>query len=297
MFGSCTRRSGELIGARSLLVMASDTDPERDEPSGVRRVKMTVAYRGADFHGFAANPGVRTVMGELIEAISKIVRAPVALTGAGRTDAGVHAWGQVISGDLPAAADLQGLTHRVNKLCAPAIAVRSAEWADPEFDARFSATSRLYRYHVWNDRAPNPLLADLVWHVARPLDLAAMQAALPPLLGEHDFSSFCRRPKPGPGEPEPSMVRIVHEASWRRLDDAPLVRFEIRGSAFCHQMVRSLVGTMVDIGLGRLQSAAMPAILEACDREAAGAVAPPTGLVLWEVGYGGRRWDAARLIS
>jgi tRNA pseudouridine38-40 synthase len=119
-----------------------------------------------------------------------------------------------------------------------------------------------------------------------------MQAALPPLRGEHDFSSFCRRPRTGAGDPEPSMVRIVHEASWTRLDDVPLLRFEIRGSAFCHQMVRSLVGTTVDVGLGRVAPDAMAAILDARDREAAGAVAPPTGLVLWDVGYEGRRWDA-----
>jgi tRNA pseudouridine38-40 synthase len=230
-------------------------------------------------------------MGELHDAISTIVRTPVELTGAGRTDAGVHAWGQVVSGDLPAATDLDGLARRVNKLCAPDIAVRTAEWAHDDFDARFSATWRRYRYHVWNDAAPNPLLAGMCWHVGRALDLDSMVAALPALHGEHDFSSFCRRPKVDDGAPEPSLVRILHELAWQRLDESPMLRFEVRGSAFCHQMVRSIVGTTVDVGLGRVEPDAIPGIVAARDRAAAGQVAPPDGLVLWEVGYDGHRWD------
>ena len=218
---------------------------------------------------------------------------PIVLTGAGRTDAGVHAWGQVVSGDLPESTDLADLQRRVNKLCAPDIAVRSIEWADPDFDARFSATSRRYRYHVWNDPTPNPLLADISWHVHRPLDLDAMKAAAEPIIGEHDFGSFCRKPKMPEGMDPASLVRILHEAIWTRVDDSPMLRFEIAGSAFCHQMVRSLVGTMVDIGLGRIHHTEMGTILEARDREAAGGVAPPAGLILWEVGYAGERWDAA----
>ncbi|NNE11974.1 MAG: tRNA pseudouridine(38-40) synthase TruA [Ilumatobacter sp.] len=258
----------------------------------LRRARLVVAYRGTPFRGFAPNHGVRTVMGDLDRAIRKVVRQPVELTGAGRTDAGVHAWGQVISGDLPAETDLDDLARRVNKMCAPDVAVRSAEWADDDFDARFSATSRRYRYHVWNDPAPNPLLADTVWHVPRPLDLDAMQAACEPLLGEHDFSSFCRKPKVPDGMEPASMVRILHEAEWSRIDDSPMLRFEIAGSAFCHQMVRSIVGTMVDIGIGRIHHSKIAGILEARNRDAAGGVAPPTGLVLWEVGYDGTRWDA-----
>jgi tRNA pseudouridine38-40 synthase len=232
-------------------------------------------------------------MGDFTEAVAKVVRSPVELTGAGRTDAGVHAWGQVISGDLPADTDLDGLVRRLNKLCAPEIAVRAAEWAEPEFDARFSATWRQYRYHVWNDPSPNPLLSDLSWHVGQPLDVAAMQVASPVLLGQHDFSSFCRRQKVREGDPDPSMVRILHDIGWERLDDSPMLRFEVCGSAFCHQMVRSVVGTVVDIGRGRIDGSDLPAIIAARDRSAAGSVAPPAGLVLWAVGYDGLRWDAA----
>lgn len=231
-------------------------------------------------------------MGVLAGEMERILRRPVELTGAGRTDAGVHAWGQVVSGDLPADTDLDGLARRLNKLCAPDLAVRSVGWADPDFDARFSATWRQYRYHVWNDPAPNPLLADTVWHVAPRLDLPAMERATSEVIGEHDFASFCRRPKVDDDQPEPSLVRIVYEASWQRVEGSPLLRFEIRGSAFCHQQVRSTVGTLVDVGLGRIPADAVPSILERRDRAAAGRVAPPDGLVLWAVGYDGRRWDA-----
>lgn len=262
-----------------------------DPPAGVTRFRCVVAYRGSGFRGFAPNHGVRTVMGELHAAIAKVVRADVDLTGAGRTDAGVHAWGQVVSGDLPVDTDLADLQRRVNKMRAPDISIRSIEWAEPGFDARFSATSRRYRYHVWNDPAPNPLLADVTWHVHRPLDVGAMRAATPPLLGEHDFASFCRKPKMPEGMEPASLVRILHEASWSRIDDSPMLRFEIAGSAFCHQMVRSIVGTMVDIGLGRIHPTKMEGILAAQSREAAGGVAPPSGLILWEVGYDGARWD------
>jgi len=268
------------------------TELATDDAQSVRRVRCVVAYRGTDFRGFAPNYGVRTVMRELLTAASKVVRQPVEFSMSGRTDAGVHAWGQVVSGDLPGDTDLDDLRRRVNKMCAPEIAIRSIEWAAADFDARFSATSRRYRYHVWNDPAPNPLLCDLTWHVHRPLDLDAMRAASEPLLGEHDFASFCRKPKMPDGMEPASLVRVLHEATWSRVDDSPMLRFEIAGSAFCHQMVRSIVGTMVDIGIGRIHHSKMAGILEARSRDAAGGVAPPSGLVLWEVGYDGRRWDA-----
>ncbi len=113
-----------------------------------------------------------------------------------------------------------------------------------------------------------------------------MSAACDPLLGEHDFASFCRRPKVEPGQPEPSLVRRVFAAGWTEVVDEPAhLRFEIRANAFCHQMVRSIVGTLVDVGLGKLTPGDLRAVLVARDRGAAGQVAPPTGLTLWEVGY------------
>lgn len=257
----------------------------------MRRARFTVAYDGTAFRGFAPNHAVRTVIGDLSEAIARVVRRSVDLTGAGRTDAGVHAWGQVVSCDLPGETDLDDLARRLNKLCAPAIAIREAAWAEPGFDARFSATWRQYRYHVWNDRAPNPLLAGTCWHVPQPLDLVLMQAAVSPLIGEHDFTSFCRKPKVPEGEPPASMVRILYELRWERLDDTPMLRMDVRASAFCHQMVRSITGTLVDVGLHKLTPADVNGVLHAKDRAVAGQVAPPHGLILWAVGYDGERWD------
>ena len=263
--------------------------------SDTRNVRLVVAYDGTDFRGFAESDGVRTVMGDLRRAIETVVRSEVELTGAGRTDAGVHGWGQVISGQLPATTDLGRLQRSLNGLCGPDISVRSAEWEAPEFSARFSATGRSYRYHVWNAPTPNPLLARTTWHVPYPLDLEAMSAGADSLLGEHDFSSFCRRPKPAPGHDEPSLVRRLDTARWTRADEgwgSALLRFEVTASSFCHQMERSIVGTLVDVGLGRRDAESIAATLAARDRNAAGQVAPPTGLVLWSVDYRGERWDA-----
>ncbi len=261
-----------------------------------RNVRLTVAYDGTDFHGFAESDGVRTVMGDLRRAVETVVRSPVDLTGAGRTDAGVHAWGQVVSGMIPSDTDLARLARSVNAMCAPFVSVRDVQWAAPGFSARFSATARSYRYSVWNDSAPHPLLARESWHVVQPLDVDAMNVASTHLLGEHDFSSFCRRPKPPDGAPEPSLVRRLRVATWvRAVDDGwgtGLLRFEITASSFCHQMVRSIVGTLVDVGLGRREANSMPATLAARDRHASGRVAPPPGLVLFAVDYSGERWDA-----
>jgi tRNA pseudouridine38-40 synthase len=251
-----------------------------------------VAYDGSGFHGFAEQANgsgapTRTVMGVLREALERVCRIELTLTGAGRTDAGVHAWGQVVSGLVPATTDLERLAHKVNRMCAPAVVVRSAEWADPDFDARFSARYRHYRYTVVNHPAPVPALAATAWHVAEPLDLWAMRLACDPLIGEHDFSSFCRRPKVGPDQPAPSLQRRVISAGWSQVesDFGPVLRFEIRANAFCHQMVRSIVGTMVDVGHRRFHAGDIRAMMLQRDRSAAGQVAPPHGLMLWEVGY------------
>lgn len=250
----------------------------------VRRARLLVAYDGSGFHGFAPNEGVATVAGSLTDAISMIARQPVEVVGAGRTDAGVHAWGQVVSCDLSEGIDLDELAHRLNKLLGPAIAVRDIAWAAPDFHARFSATARHYRYHVWNAPHPNPLLTGRAWHVPLPLARWALESACDPLIGEHDFTSFCRQPKAVPAEASASMVRRVLDARWTDVDEHQL-RFEISANAFCHQMVRSIVGTLIDVGLGKLSAGEIRAIMLAKDRHAAGTIAPAQGLVLWSVDY------------
>jgi len=253
------------------------------------RARFTVAYDGAAFHGFAANEGVATVAGTLLATLSRIVGTELELTGAGRTDAGVHGWGQVISLDLPPGTDLENLAHRVNRMCGPQIAVRDPAWVADDFDARFSAQWRHYRYTVLNTPEPHPLLARVAWHVPQPLDLAVLRLAADPLVGEHDFASFCRKPKLPANAPPASLVRRVLSTRWSEVSDdtfgVPLLRFEIRANAFCHQMVRAITGTLVDVGLGRIDAGDITAVLAARDRRAAGQVAPPHGLTLWAVGY------------
>ena len=276
------------------------SDPSRPDPR--RNVSLLVAYDGTDFHGFAESNDVVTVMGVLRATLEQVLQVELDLTAAGRTDAGVHGWGQVVTGRLPAETDLGRLQQSVNRMCAPAIAIRTAEWAEDDFDARFSATSRAYRYDVWNHPHPNPLAARTSWHVAHELDLDAMNAAASDLLGEHDFASFCRRPKVAEGFPEKSLVRILQRAEWHRVapsDDGTgaMLRFEIAASSFCHQMVRSIVGTLVEVGRGRRGADSIATTLKALDRSSAGPVAPPTGLVLWAVDYSGLRWDERRQID
>jgi len=248
------------------------------------RVRMLVAYDGSGFHGFAAQPGQRTVAGVLSEAIQRVTRQPAELTCAGRTDRGVHAWGQVVSVDLPASVDLDSLRRSLVKLCGPAIVVREVGLAAPDFDARFSATGRTYRYTVLNRDVPDPFLAATTWHVPVPLDLELLTLACDPFLGEHDFSAFCRRPKVAPdGEPV-SLVRRVRRAVWTDLGDDRL-RFEIEANAFCHQMVRSIVGTIVAAGHSQVKAGDIRSILRTGDRSAAAPIAPPEGLCLWHVSY------------
>lgn len=239
---------------------------------------MTVAYRGTSFRGFAAQPGIRTVGGALTAALERTLRHTVELTCAGRTDAGVHAWGQVVTFSTREGVDLVALARGLNKALAPAIVVRSACVVPEGFDARRSATGRRYRYTVLNRAVPDPFLADMAWQVAAPLDVRAMRLACDPLHGEHDFASFCRRVEGS------SLVRRVRAADWKAVGD-DLLRFEIEASSFCQQMVRSLVGTMVEIGVGKRRAGDMADVLRARDRQMAGEVAPPHGLCLWEVSY------------
>jgi tRNA pseudouridine38-40 synthase len=258
--------------------------PPAEPPLGDEavRVKLLVAYDGRGFAGFAPNVGVRTVGGTLAAALERVLRHPVELTVAGRTDAGVHATGQVVSFEARAdGLDLAKVQRAVNRMLRPAIVVRSAEVAQQGFDARFSARARRYRYLVLNQPTPDPFLATTAWHVETPLQLPAMRLGCDPLIGEHDFSSFCRRPK---GEGEVSLVRRVLDARWTDRGDG-LLRFDIAANAFCHQMVRSIVGTLVDVGRGRRRAGEVKGILAARDRSAAGEPAPPHGLCLEEVVY------------
>jgi tRNA pseudouridine38-40 synthase len=243
---------------------------------------MQVAYDGRAFHGFAPQPGgIRTVGGLITGALERVLRLPERplITCAGRTDAGVHAWDQWAHVDVPPGVpiDTRALQRRLVKLLAPEIVVRALDIAPDEWDARRSAKQRTYRYAVLTTDTPDPFRAGFVWWRPGDLDQRAMQLASDAILGEHDFSSFCRADKTKPN------TRTVRAAEWSQHDD--VARFEITADAFCQQMVRSLVGTLVDVGAGRVKAGDMLAILHAKDRAVAGAVAPPDGLTLWAVTY------------
>jgi tRNA pseudouridine38-40 synthase len=260
-----------------------------------QRWRLLVAYDGAAFRGFAVQPQVPTVAGALREALGRTARMPEppALTCAGRTDAGVHARGQVVHVDLPPVPfDGVGLARAVNRQLAPSIVVLEATPVPDEFDARRSATGRAYRYLVWNAPAPDPLLYPVAWHVRDPLDLRAMAAAADVLLGTHDFRSFCRR-KPGTSPDEP-ITRRVTRAAWS-LDQSPevhdvgvgrLLRFDMVADAFCHQMVRSVVGSLVEVGRGQGNAATLLERLRSATRHRAADPAPAQGLCLVSVQYG-----------
>ena len=273
----------------------------------MQRWRLLIAYDGAAFRGFAPQPEVPTVAGALRGALERTARLsePPLITCAGRTDAGVHARGQVVHVDLPPIPyDAAGLARAINRQLAPEIVVRQAEQVGEDFDARRSATGRTYRYLVWNATEPDPLLARIAWHVRDPLDLVAMRTASDVLLGSHDFRSFCRR-RPGADAAEP-IVRRVTRAQWS-IDKGPeatdadgvaavdgetparLLRFEITASSFCHQMVRSLTASLVEVGRGREHAAGLLERLRAASRHAMPDPAPAAGLCLVTVDYDGER--------
>jgi tRNA pseudouridine38-40 synthase len=268
--------AGREWSAVTLFDAARAGEAQVDE--GPAKVKLVVAYDGTEFHGFAAQPGPRTVAGVLLGAITKVLRHDVELSCAGRTDAGVHAWGQVVSFPAQPGLDPWRLQNAVNSMLAPEVVVRSCELVAPSFDARHSAQWRHYRYTIVNRAMPDPFRDRYTWWVPDKLDLRALRLAADPFIGEHDFSSFCRKKE------NASNVRRVSLSAWNVEDDGVL-RYEVRANAFCWQMVRSIVGTLVDVGTGRLKPGDILAIIRAGDRDTAGQVAPPRGLSLWEVGY------------
>jgi tRNA pseudouridine38-40 synthase len=247
-----------------------------------RVLRLTVAYDGTDFRGFAAQPGTRTVQGVLREALARVLRVDdLSLSCAGRTDAGVHAWGQVVSCAVAGDTDLDPakVAHAVTRQLAPEVVVRDAALVGAGFDARRSAQWRAYRYTIVNRPAPDPFLARTAWWVPEPLDLTLLRLGADPFLGEHDFATFCRK-----GPAGSTTTRRVLDSTWHDLGDGVL-RYDVTATAFCWQMVRSIVGTLVDVGAGKVRPGDILGLLRARDRNAAGRVGVPQGLCLWEVGY------------
>ncbi len=244
-------------------------------------IRLDLAYDGTRFRGWARQRDQRTVQGELEAALERVLRERPKLSVAGRTDAGVHARGQVASFPIEDVPDLDRLRRAVNAMLCPEIVVRVARIAPSAFDARRSATSRGYRYRIDTNEAPDPFAAAFTWHLSQELSLVRMRSAARSLLGEHDFRSFCRTPPGGA-----STIRTLRRLSVSGRDGH--VEIGAVADSFLHQMVRSLVGTLVAVGSGTIEAGAMEDILSARSRAAAGPVAPPQGLTLERVVYARR---------
>jgi tRNA pseudouridine38-40 synthase len=246
-----------------------------------RVIRLTLAYDGTGFHGWARqrDPSIRTIEGELTAQLERILSQRVKLSVAGRTDAGVHARGQVASFSTAAPVEPDRLGKAVNTVLAPEVVVVRASRAPDGFDARFSASARDYVYRIDEATLPDPFTARFRWHRPGHVALGPMRRAAAALTGEHDFASFCR----SPGRDRSTLRHLDRLAVARHGD---VVSIRAVANAFLHQMVRSLVGTLVAVGAGRLAAEDMPKVLAARDRSAAGPLAPPHGLTLERVSYG-----------
>ncbi|HXG88334.1 MAG TPA: tRNA pseudouridine(38-40) synthase TruA [Vicinamibacterales bacterium] len=243
-----------------------------------RTFKLTLAYDGTDFAGWQLQATDRTVQAVVEDALAPFEGRRVVVTAAGRTDAGVHAHGQVVSFALDAALSVEQLQTALNATLPRDVRVMAAEQAAPAFNARFDAKHKTYRYLIFcNDVVP-PLERRQVWHVPTPLVAGAMQDAARMLIGTYDFAAF----QAAGGDVVTSVREVldsrltVHGDTWV---------YEITGSGFLRHMVRNIIGTLVDIGRGRWPAEEMRAILESRHRSRAAATAPPQGLTLWRVGY------------
>lgn len=252
----------------------------------MRHIRLVVEYDGAELCGWQRQANGPTVQGHLEAALGKLLAHEVTVTGASRTDAGVHARGQVASFRTERTIPLHGIRRGLNSLLPSAISVAEASEVADDFHPRFSATGKHYRYLVFTRADRSPLWRSRAWHHPGPLDLAAMRQAAGALIGEHDFAAFRAA-----GCTARTTVRNIEEiaigdaATW----DPHLVAIDVRGNAFLRNMVRIVVGTLVEVGEGRRPVDQVAEILASRDRTQAGLTAPAQGLELVSVRYGGRR--------
>jgi tRNA pseudouridine38-40 synthase len=255
------------------------------------RYRAVVAYDGTAYQGWQAQPSGPTVQQTIEAALTTVLREPIRIVAAGRTDAGVHARGQVIAFDAGIALEpgdaaaydrdrpsLARTLRSVNGVLPEDVALQSLAIAEPAFDPRHDAVARAYRYRIWNAEVRTPFERHRAWHVREPLDPAAMADAARVLVGEHDFAAF-----QGADDVPRASVRTVRRSEIVREDE--LLRYEIEANSFARHMVRNLVGALVEIGRGRLPVDAMRTLLATRDRRRAPAPAPPHGLCLEWVAY------------
>jgi tRNA pseudouridine38-40 synthase len=283
---------------------------ENDQPAPVlQNWKLTLAYDGTEFRGWQVQPGERTIQGELQAALRRITGESPLPQGSGRTDAGVHALKQVASFALAVPIPAENLMRALNRTLPGAIRILEARTACGTFHARHSALAKTYEYRVFRDTICPPFLARYVYSCSWPMYLDALQAAAKAFEGEHDFRSFAatdpdisdrsvdpnaepeRRPLPREGfqiqAPAAPTVRRIFSSDWEEqaIEAGSLLVYRVRGNGFLHHMVRNLVGTMLDVGRGRVHCEDISAILAACNRAAAGPTAPARGLFLVSVEY------------
>jgi tRNA pseudouridine38-40 synthase len=244
----------------------------------MRRLKLVLEYEGTAYHGWQVQPGLLTIQGVLQEVLARLAGRPVQVTGAGRTDAGVHACGQVASFSAELRLDPLGLRRALNASLPSDIVVCAVEEVPEDFDARRSARAKTYRYTILHRAYPSACLGRRSLYIPYSLDLEAMAEAARVFLGTHDFSAFragsCAARTP---------VRTILDASWRQAGD--LWHFEITGNAFLQHMVRIIVGSLLEVGRGRRTLANVASALESRDRRQAGKTAPSHGLCLQQVQY------------
>ncbi len=244
----------------------------------MRNLKLTLAYDGTSFHGWQVQPELRTVQGELQQALRKLFSHEAAVTGSGRTDAGVHAHGQVANVETIRTMDIDTVRRGAKALLPHDIRSLAVEEAAPEFHARRSARSKTYQYRIWRNPIVSPFEYRYVYGFRYPLDETLVDRGTKEFLGTHDFTSFCAT-----ATKVEDRTRTIYEARWSRSETE--WTFYIQGNGFLQYMVRTIVGTILDIGQGRLSPEKVPAIFEARDRRTAGPTAPASGLHLLKVEY------------
>jgi tRNA pseudouridine38-40 synthase len=245
----------------------------------MKHFRITIEYDGGGFAGWQCQKETRTVQGEIEAALATMVGRPVRIAASGRTDAGVHAFGQVASFQCDTRLTPEILQRGLNSILADDIVIRECCEVPGTFHARFNAKGKTYDYHILNRPLPSAIRRRHVWFIRRPLDIRQMQQAAEMLLGEHDFSAF-----EGAGSPRAHAVRIITQARLTANAHGE-IRFRISANGFLRFMVRNIVGTLVDVGLGKTTPGEFQKILESRDRSRAGATAPPQGLFLLQVRY------------
>lgn len=241
--------------------------------------KLTIQYDGTDFHGWQRQPGFPTIQGEIERLLSMITGKAVTIEGSGRTDSGVHAFGQVASLTVDTKLGADDIFRALNGLLPREICIKESKEVAPGFHARFDAIGKTYRYCILNRILKDPFRRKYVWHIQKNLNIEAMREAAGYFIGEHDFKSF-----ENAGSPRLHTVRHITSTVLNEFDDG-MLHFEVSANGFLQNMVRNIMGTLVDVGMSRTRPEKIKEIIEAKDRTKAGPTAPPLGLFLLEVYY------------